>query len=65
MGHALVMLDTYGHKHTLRICDTYCFSAATMVARTRLNVTLCIHCLSCYKLRIRATRGQKQSSSDF
>jgi hypothetical protein len=25
----------------------YCFSAARMVARTRLNVTLCVHCLSC------------------
>jgi hypothetical protein len=25
--------------HTLRICNTYCFSTATTVARTRLNVT--------------------------
>ena len=26
-----------GYKHTLRICNTYCFSTATVVARTRLN----------------------------
>jgi len=25
--------------------NTYCFSTATMVARTRLSVTLCAHCL--------------------
>ena len=27
------------HKHTLRICNNYCFSTATVVARTRLNIT--------------------------
>jgi hypothetical protein len=27
-------------KHTLTICNNYCFSTATMVTRTRLNVTL-------------------------
>jgi len=32
-------------KHTLRIWNTYCFSKATMVARTRLNVTLYVICL--------------------
>ena len=32
-------------KHTLRICNTHCFSTATMVARTHLTVTLHIHCL--------------------
>jgi hypothetical protein len=26
--------------HKLRLCNTYCFSTATMVARTRLNVML-------------------------
>jgi len=30
----------------LRICNTYFFSTATMVARTRLNVKLYVHCLS-------------------
>ena len=46
MAHAHCMLDNYGYKHTLRICDTYCFSTATMVARAYLIVTLYVHCLS-------------------
>jgi hypothetical protein len=47
MVHAHCMLDTLGYRHTLRICNNYCFLAATMVARTRLNVTRYAHCLSC------------------
>jgi len=31
-------LGNYGYKHTLRICNTYRFYTAKMVARTRLNV---------------------------
>jgi hypothetical protein len=31
----------------------YCFSTATMVAGTRLNVRLYVHCLSCYHLGLR------------
>jgi hypothetical protein len=27
-------LDTKVYKHTLRICNSYCFSTATIVART-------------------------------
>ena len=38
---------TKSTKHTLTICNTYCFSTATMVAWERLNVILYIHCLSC------------------
>ena len=34
---------------TLRICDTYCFSTATMVTRPRLGVMLYVPCLSCSK----------------
>ena len=34
-------------KDTLIIVNTYGFSAATMVTRTRLSVTLYVHCLSC------------------
>ena len=30
------------------IYHTFCFSATSMVMRTRLNVTLYAHCLSCY-----------------
>jgi len=47
MAHAHFMLDTYGYKHTLGLRNTYCFSTATMVALTRLNITLYVHCLSC------------------
>jgi len=47
MAHAYSMLDTQGYKHTFRICNTYCFSTATKFARTRLNITLYVHCLSC------------------
>ena len=28
-----------------KICNSHCFSTATMVARTRLHVTLYLHCL--------------------
>jgi hypothetical protein len=47
MAHALCMSNNYAYKHTLRICNTYCFSTATTVARPRLNVTLYVHCLAC------------------
>jgi len=33
---------------TLGICYDYCFSTATMFARTRHNVTLYVHCLSSF-----------------
>jgi len=45
--HALCMLDNWGYRHTLPICNTYCFSTVTMVTRTHLNDTLCVHCLPC------------------
>jgi len=32
--------------HTLRLCNTHCFSTTTMIARTSLNVTFDVHCLS-------------------
>jgi len=33
------------HKaaNTLGMCNTYCFSTATMVARERLSAALCVH----------------------
>ena len=34
-----------GYRYTLGICNTYCFSTATVVTRTRLNVTL--HYIAC------------------
>jgi len=47
VAHANWMLDTSCYKHLLRICNTYCFPTATVVARTRVNVTLCVHFLCC------------------
>jgi hypothetical protein len=32
---------------TLRMCNTYCFSAVTMVTPTCPNIALYVHCLSC------------------
>jgi len=40
VAHAYCMLDAKGYKHTLRICNAYCFSTETVVARKSLNVTL-------------------------
>jgi len=33
------------------ICNSYCFSTATMVTRTRLSVTLYVHYIACLVLR--------------
>jgi len=44
MAHAHCTLDSWGYKHTLRICNTYCFSTVTVVSRTRLGVPLYLHC---------------------
>ena len=41
---------THSRAHTQRTCNTYCFSTATMVSRTRLSVTLYVHHLSCSKI---------------
>ena len=43
--------------HTLRICDTYCFYATTLAARTRLVVTLYVYWLSCFNSRFPCYRG--------
>jgi len=40
------VLYTEGYKHTLRICNTFCFPTATRILRTRINATLYVHCLS-------------------
>ena len=37
MAHVHCMMDDYGYRH--RLCNTYCFHTATMVARTHLIVT--------------------------
>ena len=33
------------HAHAHKMCNTYCFATATVVSRTRLSVTLYVHCL--------------------
>ena len=50
MAHAGCMLDTQDQKYILSLYNTYWFSTATMVARTRLNFTLYVHSFSCYVL---------------
>jgi len=50
LAYTHCMLDNYGYKHTLGICNTYCFSTTKMVARKRLNVTSYVLCLSCSPL---------------
>ena len=37
--HARCILDNLGYKHTLRLCNNYCFSTTKMVKRTRLGIT--------------------------
>jgi len=44
MAHAHWLLEKYGYRHTLRICNTYCFSTSANVTGRRLNVA-CIRML--------------------
>jgi hypothetical protein len=39
-------------QYTLRMCNTYCFSTATMVAWTRLNVTVNVHCFVLFQCNV-------------
>jgi hypothetical protein len=50
MAHAHFTLGTLGYKNTLSVCNTYCCSTATKVARTRLNVTLHLHGVSRWEI---------------
>jgi hypothetical protein len=50
MAHAHCVLDTKGYKYTHRLCNTHCFSTATMVVRRSLNGTLYVHCLPCFAM---------------
>ena len=47
MSQAQCMLHNDGYKHTLGICNIYCFSIATTVAWTCFKVMLYVHCLPC------------------
>jgi hypothetical protein len=55
IAHAHCMLDL--RLHTLGLCNTHCFSTATMVGRTRLTVTLHVHRLSCYNPVLKIAYG--------
>ena len=48
MPHVHCLLDTKGCKHTLRICNTFCFSMATVVACMHLNILICIQHNLCF-----------------
>jgi len=37
--------------NTLGICFNYCLSTAAIIARTRLSVTLYVHCQVCQAIR--------------
>jgi hypothetical protein len=57
-AHVHCMLETFRYQHILTICNIFCLSTATLLPRTRLNITLHVHPLSCYnicKLRLRPT----------
>jgi len=41
---------THTHTHTIRKCNINCLFTATMVARTRLNVTSYVLCLSSLRI---------------
>ena len=64
MAHADCMPDNegYTHTHTHRICNTYCFSTATVIARTRLYITE--HCMSCYVF-LKFTRNSSEARGTF
>jgi hypothetical protein len=57
-GAGALVLDTYGYRytHTHKLCNNHCFSTAAIVARTRLNVRLYVHCQSCFKYTGTRTR---------
>ena len=66
MAHAHCMLDTYGYTPRVRICITYCFSIATMVARTHLNAKLYYtDCLVLLMMRFRKCFGYSTSEHAF
>ena len=46
-----VLVTKVTHLHTLTAYNSYCYSTATMVGRTLLTVTVCVHCLSCLQHR--------------
>jgi hypothetical protein len=62
-GKLRLHTHTHTHTHTLRIRNTFCFSTAVMVTRTRLIVTLYVHCLTCLNV-IRCSQRISRVSSE-
>jgi hypothetical protein len=50
---------------TLRLGNTHCFSTARMVVRTRLIVTLYVHCLSCSVSAVQCRRELRLRLDDW
>jgi len=46
MVHVFCVLDNKVYKHTHRIFNNYCFTTATTVSLTHLNVKFYPHCVS-------------------
>ena len=42
------LITKTSYRHTFRICNSCCFSKAAMDTLARLNVTLCVQCLSSF-----------------
>jgi hypothetical protein len=53
---AFNMLHNKGYKHTLRICNAYCFYTAIVVTRTRLSVTLYVRTLPIFLFMVALTK---------
>ena len=44
VAHTHCRLNTRGYKHTLRICNTSCFTTTAVVKWTQFNVTFYVLC---------------------
>jgi hypothetical protein len=53
MAHAHCVLNAKFYEQTIRICNTYCFFTAIIVAQKRLNISLYVHCMFDYKINIK------------
>jgi hypothetical protein len=58
-ARALCMLSNKGFGPTLRMCNTYCISTATMVTRTRFSDALYVRCLSCFDVSRRVVNLER------
>ena len=52
---------TLDYKHTLRVCNTYCFSTQKMVAQTRLSITFIIACRIYFNISTFRSRCTKRN----